>query len=183
MYWTSFITVFALPGTLAMPWSLSPRRASAATTGATLYAYGTNISGFPVLYNGNDGHLYISASNTTVPGLQSVTWDIPALTSATTTTTTATLSNGTSPGGLHLNITVSGLGSVSVLTNATTGITTYGKQLVYIDDSSFEAKFWARSVQVDGSSAWSLTWNEENSLEGGATPVNIKTDGPASASS
>lgn len=125
------------------------------------------------------GGLYISAANATIAGLQSISWDIPSISESTTTTCTATMGNGTSPGGLHLNITDTGVAPVSVSSNATSGITLYGTQLVYLTGSEFESKFWAQETQVDGEDAYMLTWNAQNAIEAGMTPLSMKTISPS----
>lgn len=62
MHCTSFLALVALPGALAFPWGLAPRKSKAntASTDVTLYAYGTNISGLPVLYGSSDGMYSLS---------------------------------------------------------------------------------------------------------------------------
>lgn len=111
-----------------------------------------------------------------------MTWDIPSLSDAASTSTTATLANTTSPGGMYINVTTDGtLGTVKVSsTNASTGVTTFGQQLIYMSDSSLEAKFWAKQVALGGAQVWSLTWNEANEDQDDAVVVNIKTSAPAS---
>ncbi|KAJ4392299.1 hypothetical protein N0V93_005924 [Gnomoniopsis smithogilvyi] len=178
MHLSTFLSVFALSGAQAFPGHLFSKRSSA--TDATLYAYGTNISGLPILYNADNGGLYISATNATIDGLQSITWDIPSITEASTTTCTASMGNGTSPGGMHLNTTESGLTPVSIAPNATSGITLYGTLLVYLSDSDFESKFWAQGAQINGEDAYMVTWNEENASENGMTSLSIKTAAPSS---
>lgn len=54
MYWTSLLAIMALPAAIALP-SFHTKRDYVATD-ATLYAYGTNISGLPILVNLNDGN-------------------------------------------------------------------------------------------------------------------------------
>lgn len=130
---------------------------------------------FPTILGG----LYIAGSNATIAGLQSVTWDIPLITAASTTGTTATMRNGTSAGGLYLNATSSSVTAVTIASDSTVGITVYGKQLVYYSESNIEAKFWVKQVEINGSSAYMLTWNPGNTLEADITPVNVKIDGPA----
>lgn len=48
MYWTSLFALLAVPACNALP-SVFEKRAS--MSDVTLYAYGTNISGFPVVYD------------------------------------------------------------------------------------------------------------------------------------
>lgn len=98
---------------------------------------------------------------------------------ASTTTTTATMLNGTSAGGLHLATGNSGVSAVSVDSNATAGVTIYGQQLVWISGSSVEAKFWAQSTEVGGAAAYQVTWNAQNALETGLTPLVVKIAAPA----
>lgn len=68
MHYTSFLALVALPAALAFPWGLAPRKskANAASTDVTLYAYGTNISGLPVLYGSSDG-MYSAFDQTVSP--------------------------------------------------------------------------------------------------------------------
>ncbi|PSR82293.1 hypothetical protein BD289DRAFT_475260 [Coniella lustricola] len=177
MHCSTLFACLVLPGTLAFSSQLAAART--AVTNASLYAYGTNISGSPLLYNLDDGKLYISASDTALASLQTVTWNVPSITTSLSTSATAYLGNGTSPGGLALDLTGANSGEVHVSTNGTSGITLYGKQLVYVSGSNFEAKFWAKQVEMDGASVYLLTWNEDNVSADVTTPVNIKTDAPA----
>lgn len=135
-----------------------------------------------LLLKAKKGKLYVTASSTTPTGLHAITWDIPALSTAASTPTTGYMANGISPGKLGLDTASTSEGEVSVSANGTTGIALYGKQLVYVSGSQFEAKFWAKKVKLDGSDAYVLTWNVDNVAAEDTTPVNIKTDAPASVS-
>lgn len=58
MHFTTLLPlVAALPSTLAFPGfhSHQANKRAYAANDVTLYAYGTNISGFPLLYGANDG--------------------------------------------------------------------------------------------------------------------------------
>lgn len=57
MHCSGFFSLLALPGVLAVPWYTSDKRAASATA-ATLYAYGTTISGHPVLYDEATGESF-----------------------------------------------------------------------------------------------------------------------------
>ncbi|KAJ4419061.1 hypothetical protein N0V82_005184 [Gnomoniopsis sp. IMI 355080] len=178
MHFFAILSLALLSGAEAFP-GFPPSTKRSSATDATLYAYGTNISGYPLLYNAKNGGLYVSATNDSIAGLQSVSWDIPSISESTTTTCTALMGNGTSPGGLHLNITETGVAPVSISSNATSGITLYGTQLVYLSDSVFESKFWAQETQLDGEDVYMLTWNSQNALEDGLTPLSMKTISPS----
>lgn len=75
MHYTSFLALVALPGALAFPWGLAPRKSKAntASTDVTLYAYGTNISGLPVLYGSSDG-MYSALDHTVCRRQDSPRW-------------------------------------------------------------------------------------------------------------
>lgn len=109
------------------------------------------------------------------------------MSTASTTTTVATLANGTSPGALSIKPAGGLFDNVKVVSNSTTstnetiyGLTVYGKQLIYYDGSSLEAEFWAKPKVVDGQTIWILLWNSDNENESDTTPVAIKTIAPAS---
>lgn len=125
------------------------------------------------------GGLYVSASNTVPTGLQSVKWNIPGLSTSSTSTTTATLGNGTTIGALQLTVSDAEVVPVNVSSTGTTGVTVYGHQLVYLSGSSFESKFWAKEVDYAGETAYLVTWNEENTSGSGITPLTLKILGPA----
>lgn len=109
-------------------------------------------------------------------GLSSITWDIPAITEATTTSTVATLANGTSPGGLWIDISNDMFDQVLVQSDSTLGFATFGMQLVYYNGSSIQSEFWAKEVfQSDGTTVWSIHWNSNNEYRSGAVPVVLKT--------
>lgn len=128
------------------------------------------------------GALYISEANTTMAGLQSLTWDIPAIAAASKSIATAALTNGTSVGGLSLNGTSTGVSPVTIAAAGTAGVAVYGQQLVYVSGSAFESKFWGKSVTFDGAAAYTVTWNADNTLENGMIPLTLKTLGPATVS-
>lgn len=92
------------------------------------------------------------------------------------------MANGTSLGELVLDTTGTNDDQVSVSASGTMGIALYGKQLVYVSGSQFEAKFWAKKTTIDGNDAYVLTWNENGVSTEDTTPVNIKTDAPATVS-
>lgn len=109
------------------------------------------------------------------------------MSSASTTTTVATLANGTSAGNLSIkpagglfdNVKVVSSNSTASTNETVYGLTVYGKQLIYYDASSLEAEFWAKPKVVDGHTIWILLWNSDNENESDTTPVTIKTIAPA----
>lgn len=108
------------------------------------------------------------------------------MSTASTTTTVGTLANGTSAGNMSIKPGGGLFDNVKVVSNGTSfvnetvyGLTVYGKQLVYYDESSLQAEFWARPTVVDGHTIWTLLWNSDNENESDTTPVAIKTVAPA----
>ena len=69
------------------------------TTSATIYAYGTNISGLPLVYGLSDGLAYIADTSSLPSTLSAITWDI---TTDTSTAWNATTSNSTSVGSFFI---------------------------------------------------------------------------------
>lgn len=145
MYFSTLLTLAAaVPATLAFPWhhqaasSSDSKRAttSYAASDATLYAYGTNISGWPLFYGANDGLVYLSPSANATAGLHNVTWDIPSMSDTDSASTAAKLTNGSTAGYLWLDVANGAFDNVQVLpananhTGVTTGITVFGKQVV-----------------------------------------------------
>lgn len=131
------------------------------------------------------GRLYVAQSETTASDIHvvPVTWTIPALSSASTTSTSAKLSNGTSPGVLSAGVTDEAMSDVSVDqigNGTTTGYTLYGKQLIYYDGTSLQSKFWAKQVVTGNDSVWQLLWNNKNEDDSELTPVAIKITAPVS---
>ncbi|KAJ4397340.1 hypothetical protein N0V93_001565 [Gnomoniopsis smithogilvyi] len=173
MYWTSLLyPLLAVPACQALP-SVDKRGAA---TDATLYAYGTNISAFPVVYDAATTALYVAQTNQTLSGSVSITWDIPSITKATTTSTVGTLTNGTEVGGIWIDASDDLFDAVLVQSNSTLGFAIYGRQLVYYDGTSVESEFWAKEVyQADGTTVWALHWNSNNEDRTGAVPVVLKT--------
>lgn len=56
MFWTALFPVVALPAALALPGAFhQASKRDYASTDVTLYAYGTNISGVPLVYGSADG--------------------------------------------------------------------------------------------------------------------------------
>lgn len=120
--------------------------------------------------------LYVAATNTTLAASVSITWDIPSITSATTTNTVGTLINGTEVGGIYIDTADNIFDFVLAQSNSTMGFSMYGKQLVYYDGSSVQSEFWAKEVfQSDGTTVWALHWNSNNEYRTGAVPVVLKT--------
>ncbi|CAN8101200.1 unnamed protein product [Discula destructiva] len=185
MFWsTLLLPLLAAPACLAAP----SKETRAAITDGTLYAYGKHISGLPVFYNTAGSTIFTSSSNAS--SLVPVTWNIPAMSTATTETTAATLPNGTTAGELFIDTSGNEFDEILIVgsatsgsmqvTGGTTGFTTYGTQLVYYNGSSIQSAFWAKEVtQTDGSVAFSLHWNWYNEDISGAVPVVLKALAPS----
>ncbi|CZR56711.1 uncharacterized protein PAC_06600 [Phialocephala subalpina] len=180
MYLSKFLSVLPL---LAGLCSAVPHHSKrAVTTGVQLYAYGTNISGLPLYYGVNDGLAYIGDNPPST--YSNLTWDIDSTGSLPWN---ATISNSSQVGTFYIVTTTSsyeqaGFISKNQTTNitdaATTGFAMFGGQVVYIDDSEYEAQFWAETTSTTG--VWSLKWNTDGTSEDNSTPVVIKKTAPSS---
>ncbi|KAH8790378.1 hypothetical protein F5882DRAFT_460885 [Hyaloscypha sp. PMI_1271] len=168
--------------TSAKPHPFITRRTT--TTDTTIYAYGTNISGLPLVYGNSDGLAYI-ADNTSLPStFSAITWDI---TTATSTTWNATTSNSSSVGSFFITPTSSfaaaGFTSSNNTTSSivTTGFSLFGEQVVFVNGSTYESQFWASSTDTDG--VYALYWNSDGIEESGSVPVVLKTIAPSETTS
>ncbi|KAJ4408883.1 hypothetical protein N0V82_009613 [Gnomoniopsis sp. IMI 355080] len=142
-------------------------------TDATLIAYGTNSSGWPISYNPSD----TATANDTTAGLVPITWDIGSITSEEWQMN-GTLSNGTSAGSLYIlpeafnAVGVRDDAGVSEINGTTTGFGLFATQLVYNNDSSLESQFWAQSTATEG--IYALMWNTAGKLQDDSFPVTVK---------
>lgn len=112
------------------------------------------------------------------------------MTDSTTQTTNGTLADGTSVGQLYVDTADNLFNKVVVVdpslnrssvAGGSTGLTTYGKQLVYYNGTSIQSEFWAQQIEsTNGSKVWALHWNSNNEFRSGAIPVVLKTLAPAS---
>jgi hypothetical protein len=93
-------------------------RQTTTTTGATIYAYGTNISGLPLVYRLSDGLAYIADTSSLPSNLSAITWNI---TTDTSTAWNATTSNSTSVGSFFIT-PGSALGAVGFTSANTSGL-------------------------------------------------------------
>lgn len=108
---------------------------------------------------------------------------------STTGLTSGTLLNGTSVGDMYIDssddifdfVVLRGSASNGTI-SGTSGMTTYGKQLVYNNGSSILSEFWAQPIaNTDGTNTvWALHWNSNNEYRHGAVPVVLKTIAPSS---
>lgn len=73
-----FLSLAFLSLTAAKPHSFIKRQE---TTNTTIYAYGTNISGLPLVYGVSDGLAYIDGATSLPSSLAAITWDITTDTS------------------------------------------------------------------------------------------------------
>ncbi|KAN0099925.1 hypothetical protein V8E51_013700 [Hyaloscypha variabilis] len=153
------------------------------TTSATIYAYGTNISGLPLVYGLSDGLAYIADTSSFPSTLSAITWDI---TTDTSTAWNATTSNSTSVGSFFITpgSSLGAVGFTSANTTSavtTTGFSLFGEQVVFVNGSTYESQFWASSTDTDG--VWALYWNSDGIEEGSSVPVVLKTIGPSGTTS
>ncbi|GAB7322422.1 hypothetical protein MBLNU13_g03370t2 [Cladosporium sp. NU13] len=166
-------------------------RADVVTEGTpigSLYAYGSGISGLPVIYS---------------DGLALLGWGRPSIASVATNVTfthantsliaepnnTAVASNWTTPlfyietrPGALADV---GFGASDTSTNNTrtsTGFDFYGRQLMWLgsdEDAGTGRSFWAVPM-LDDSGFYNLFWNSDNEVVNGSVPVAIKKLPPPS---
>lgn len=111
------------------------------------------------------------------------------MTDDTTSTTTASMANGATYGDLYIDtaddtfnrvLLVGGSGSNSSV-SGTTGMTTFGKQLVYDNGASLLSEFWGQKIAMTNDvPVFAIHWNSNNEYRSGAVPVVLKTLGPSS---
>jgi hypothetical protein len=59
----------------------------------------------------------------------------------------------------------------------TNSFTTYGSVVMYSDNSTYRAQFWALATN-NATDEWEILWNESGALQDGAVPVTLKTLAP-----
>lgn len=149
-------------------------RAINAQDNATLFAYGTNISGLALAYGNTDGLAYIISAPTA--NFSSLTMDI---TNSGDVAWNGTINNSTSVGSFYIidsGFTQAGfVSSNATVANASTiGFSMFGGQVVYVDSSgNYLSQFWAQTTSTDG--VWSLLWNTDGTSQTDSVPVTIKT--------
>ncbi|KAK3941382.1 hypothetical protein QBC46DRAFT_382584 [Diplogelasinospora grovesii] len=182
MFFSKLINL--LPLLAAVGGATAAKRDIAANTGSniTVYAYGTGISGLPV-YAGTDGLAYVSTNpssdmkpvNWTLARGGQVPWNV-TLGSSNSTSTSAiqfyivTTADAFEPVGFLNSTSTAPDGAV------TTGFTTYGSNVMYIDGSTYTSQFWAMSTTETG--VWEIMWNESGADQAGSVPVALRTVGP-----
>ncbi|KAK1657679.1 hypothetical protein BDP55DRAFT_734691 [Colletotrichum godetiae] len=157
-------------------WNVNIKRK--AETNATLYAYGTNSSSWPVAYGLDDGYLYITQTpDDANANLAPITWDLPSITGENWKVN-ATFVNGTSAGSLTISDSDdNAMGLTQTPKAVTVNQTTYGwalfaTQLVYNNNSQLEAQFWAKPSEWEDT--YLLFWNADQLVSDGSFPVVVK---------
>ncbi|KAF5492180.1 hypothetical protein CGCS363_v010442 [Colletotrichum siamense] len=149
-----------------------------AETNATLVAYGTKSSSWPIAYGIDDGYLYITQTpDNSSANLEPMLWNLPSITGQNWKVN-GTFVNGTSAG--YLTITDSedrAMGLTSEVPVVSVNQSTYGwalfaTQLVYNNNSELQAQFWAKPT--DTQDIYLLFWNEDQTVSEGSFPVVIK---------
>ncbi|KKY20769.1 putative glycoside hydrolase family 12 [Phaeomoniella chlamydospora] len=171
----AFIQV-SLSSALSVPRGHVKRRAE---TNATLYAYGSNASAWPIAYGLNDGCLYITQNpDDSSANITAVTWDLPSITQENWIVN-ASFVNGTSAGSLYIlpeddyAIGVLPRTQITEVNGTYSGFALFATQLVYNNDTNLEANFWAEETDTDG--LYALIWEPEGEeSSSGSFPVVIK---------
>ncbi|KAJ5594711.1 uncharacterized protein N7459_000919 [Penicillium hispanicum] len=149
-----------------------------AETNATLYAYGTNSSSWPIAYGVDDGHLYITQDPTnTDANLIPLKWDLASITGECWIAN-ATFVNGTKAGSMYIMdrknyaVGVIPITRAAYVNGTVSGFALFASQLVFNNNSLLEAQFWAKETSVD--KVYALTWTVDDSSPNGAFPVVVK---------
>lgn len=165
-------------------------RAINAQDNATLFAYGTNISGLALAYGNTDGEIPSSINPLCADSLLGLAYIISAPTANFSSLTmditnsgdvawNGTINNSTSVGSFYIidsGFTQAGfVSSNATVANASTiGFSMFGGQVVYVDSSgNYLSQFWAQTTSTDG--VWSLLWNTDGTSQTDSVPVTIKT--------
>lgn len=124
--------------------------------------------------------LYINPKNCTTLSAQAIKWDIPTLATAANSSTVAKLGDGSSPGNMGVRHGAGLYDFVRVLSKeesatdpnvSDTGITLYGKQVVFYNGDTYNSMFWAQPV----GEYWVLAWNSDQKANSSTFPVVVKT--------
>ncbi|KAJ5691840.1 hypothetical protein N7462_001263 [Penicillium macrosclerotiorum] len=149
-----------------------------AETNATLYAYGTNSSAWPIAYGLNDGLLYVAENpENSDANLTPLTWDLASITGECWIAN-ATFVNGTRAGCMYIMpedeyaVGVLPMTRVAYLNGTVSGFALFASQLVYNNNTLLEAQFWAKSTEYSG--VYGLTWTIDDSAPSGDFPVVVK---------
>ncbi|KAJ5378128.1 uncharacterized protein N7496_005537 [Penicillium cataractarum] len=143
-------------------------------TNATLSAYGTNSTNWPIAY----GLLYIAEypSNSNA-NLTPLTWDLASITGECWIAN-ATFVNGTRAGSMYIMpeneyaVGVLPITRIAYLNGTVSGFALFASQLVYNNNTFLEAQFWAKSTSFTG--VYGLTWTLDDSAPSGDFPVVVK---------
>ncbi|PQE10376.1 cytochrome p450 protein [Rutstroemia sp. NJR-2017a WRK4] len=179
----TFKSIIPITAFLSFTCLAAPHDKRTTYTDITLYAYGQNISGLPILYGNTDGLAYIGTTTAT-NSTSALSWDIDSKGSLPWN---ATVVNSTAGGEFYIvnggssNLAAGfATANTTLPTNATTsGFSLFGGQVVYVDaDFQFLSQFWATET-FDG--FWQLTWNSDGAHRENSVPVTVKMIPPASA--
>ncbi|KAJ5261096.1 hypothetical protein N7478_011691 [Penicillium angulare] len=164
---TTLACLFMLQGSLAL--ELHEHAKRGAETNATLFAYGTNSSVWPISYSVDDGLLYVAENpSNEEANLTPVTWDLASITGECWIAN-ATMVNGTNAGSMYImdkeDYAVGILPQTrAAYTNGTvSGFALFATQL---------AQFWAKATDYDG--VYSLMWTLDDDEPNGDFPVVVK---------
>ncbi|KAJ5152635.1 uncharacterized protein N7482_009113 [Penicillium canariense] len=150
----------------------------AAETNATLSAYGTNSTNWPIAYGLDDGLLYITEDpNDSDFNLTPLLWNLASITGENWIAN-ATFSNGTSAGCMYIMsehdyaVGVLPLTRAAYVNGTVSGFALFASQLVFNNNTLLQAQFWAKSTSSSG--VYGLTWTVDDSTPSGDFPVVVK---------
>ncbi|KAJ5910628.1 hypothetical protein N7504_005271 [Penicillium tannophilum] len=176
MHFRNILSVLLLKIGLASALNQHAKRGS--ETDATLYAYGTNASAWPIAYDTADGLLYISEDpSNTGDNLTPLTWDLAAITDECWIAN-ASYVNGTAAGSMYIMdqddyaVGLLPKAQAAYINGTVSGFALFASQLVYNNNTLLEAQFWAKETDVDG--VYGLTWSVSDDSPNGDFPVVVK---------
>ncbi|KAL4934677.1 uncharacterized protein BDV17DRAFT_286360 [Aspergillus undulatus] len=149
-------------------------------TNATLYAYGANSSAWPIAYNVDDAHLYITEDPSITSSelnLTPLTWDLASITDESWIAN-ATFANGTEAGSMYIldqenyAVGVLPITRLAYVNGTVSGFALFASQLVFNNDTLLQAQFWGRRTGVE--SVYGLVWTVDDGAPAGEFPVVVK---------
>ncbi|KAJ5116921.1 hypothetical protein N7456_001269 [Penicillium angulare] len=168
--------LFLLQGSLAL--ELHEHAKRGAETNATLFAYGTNSSAWPISYSLDDGLLYVAENpSNEEANLTPVTWNLASITGECWIAN-ATFTNGTKAGSMYIMdkedyaVGILPQTRAAYINGTVSGFALFATQLVYNNNTLLEAQFWAKATDYDG--IYSLMWTLDDDEPNGDFPVVVK---------
>ncbi|KAK6196878.1 hypothetical protein LQW54_011081 [Pestalotiopsis sp. IQ-011] len=159
----------------------APHEKRSLQTGKTVYAYGMNITGFPV-YADQDGLAVVADPKNKNTELSTVTWTMDSVgalawnvsfdarrDASNVTQDTASFYILPDAGFAQSGFTVNGSSPAAA---ETLGFVLYGRDVMFQSGDSLLSQFWAQNTS-DG--YWNLVWNTDGDSVSNSVPVMLLT--------